>query len=382
MLRFEWQPAFYEWNASLAHDGLPPFESKHWQQALTYAAPQNDYAHSRHPTHSRRISCRQSNDRRPTLKQLPNNSLQRRDVLFATLASNRTASLVTRLATQHRCLQMQGTAEHHAYANFAANETASLPAATLLEVTARVENGRSVRQRQFIAQKQLEMLVAMHNEAKAAGARRHRWYMLVDDDTFVYVDRLVELLGELREDIPLAVGGGQGRSRLDSGHERSIFNYHAGGIGMALNARALELMAQAIAARKCVHAEFSDAAFGACAIRAGVPMRVLPDGWLNRYIKQEWKAHPMDLRFPGRLITVHRLQDRLALCFAQELSRGNGEPECARACRCECTCVDTECRGCSQETSRLCAAVPVAPLAAASARPVGVMPFGRHVGRM
>ena len=30
----------------------------------------------------------------------------------------------------------------------------------------------------------------------------------------MYVDRLVELLGELREDTPLAAGGGQGRSRL------------------------------------------------------------------------------------------------------------------------------------------------------------------------
>ena len=55
--------------------------------------------------------------------------------------------------------------------------------ATLLEVTAILENGQRARQQQFISQKQLEMLVAMHNEATAAGAtRRHIWYMFVDDD--------------------------------------------------------------------------------------------------------------------------------------------------------------------------------------------------------
>ena len=66
----------------------------------------------------------------------------------------------------------------------------------------------------------LEMLVVMYRSEARRGAR---WWVVCDDDSFVFVERLVRVLSMLNASAPLLVGGGRGQAHL-CGH--GLCHYH------------------------------------------------------------------------------------------------------------------------------------------------------------
>jgi hypothetical protein len=66
----------------------------------------------------------------------------------------------------------------------------------------------------------LEMLVVMYRSEARRGAR---WWVVCDDDSFVFVERLVRVLSMLNASEPLLVGGGRGQAHL-CGH--GLCHYH------------------------------------------------------------------------------------------------------------------------------------------------------------
>lgn len=178
-----------------------------------------------------------------------------------------------------------------------------------------------------------------------------RWYVICDDDSFVFVDRLRRLLSSLPEDEPLLVGGGSARAHLcgdqlcnmsqfevEHGHRPAI-SHHAGGPAYALNGAGMQLMAAGLNAHLCFDAPFSDTAVGACARAMGIRLARLPGGFVVNNYRIRATIDDVTLAWRGQLVAYHRLQERQALCWARY---GECDPQCSCPCRCgesECTTV-------------------------------------------
>jgi len=231
-----------------------------------------------------------------------------------------------------------------------------LPGAVPLPVAAQHEARTG---RVFMGQKMLEMLYLMgRNDTSRPDAR---WFVVVDDDAFIFVQRLVELLSRLDDTIPLLVGGndaqislcgyahrifdpgvcgltGSAVSRdsafLNATGRRPVFRFHSGGTGYALSAAALKLMQHSISRRSCPDAPYSDAATGACAALSGVHIQQLPGGWVSRHSPQHQAVFGPYPHF-ARLLSYHRLSRKRALCWAREAESAPSPwtpVECTRGC--------------------------------------------------
>ena len=79
----------------------------------------------------------------------------------------------------------------------------------------------------FIAQKHLELLVTLRNNFKPAP----RWWAVIDDDSFLFVDRLAHALSFYDDRQPLFLGGGRAQSPLCDeffGCNGTVFNARHG----------------------------------------------------------------------------------------------------------------------------------------------------------
>ena len=253
---------------------------------------------------------------------------------------------------------------------------AELPGVRPLPVSGQLErlvHNRSLRQStvSFIAQKHLELLYTLANDSveqerqQQLGLRsapRTRWWVISDDDSFIFVGRLLSTLALIDDSEPLFVGGAKARAHLCGaglcdfkrfveyhGHGPIVFGF-AGGTTYAFSDAGLRRVGRAIAEGRCLDANLGDIATAACARIANVTVKTLPGGWMVNdgsiaggiakkekahglrrdadTIRHEILEHP---RFTGQLVSVHKLTDRQALCWSQH-------GECSLRCDCMCSC--------------------------------------------
>jgi len=277
--------------------------------------------------------------------------LKREDVLFAVVTTHKLQHR-SQLAT--RSLQLQG-ARLRIFSNVDGPLTTALPETALIENRNASHPHKDI---QFIAQKHLEMLSILDRFGPA------KWYVIADDDTFLFVDRWLSALGTHPADQSLFVGGGHAQGHLcgsifcNYSHYtaaygvRPIVFAHAGGPGYALSAPALRRMQVAIRQQLCLDATFGDLATATCARIAGVELARLVghhevmDGSQVGSISRQVKRHVEQVeyiynfsRIVGRITSFHRLGttpratgDRRLLCWVML-------GECDPRCRCECPCV-------------------------------------------
>ena len=171
----------------------------------------------------------------------------------------------------------------------------------------------------FIAQKHLELLMTLRNNFKPAP----RWWAVIDDDSFLFVDRLAHALSFYDDRQPLFLGGGHAQSPLCDdvfGCNGTVFNArhghssrmwtHSGGPGYALSDAALRRMGEAIDEGRCLDATFGDLATGACAIIASVRHQLLPGSFIVYGESRVREAAPGAFirgDMVGRIIGFHRL---------------------------------------------------------------------------
>ena len=250
-------------------------------------------------------------------------------VFFGVLVAQK---LIERAQTTSRMLALQG-ARHSLFGDVDMHDDRGQ--ITLLPESARLEQQSKRGRPKFIAQKALEMLMVMHTRAKPASAR---WWVVCDDDSFIFVDRFVSLLARLNESEPLLVGGGQAQSALcapgicnytlfKQQHGRSpLISAHAGGPTYALNEAAMRRVINGLRQGWCIDAPYSDAAVGACARIMGVRLARLPGGFV---------VAPGD-SFQGQIVGYHKLSPRQRLCWARY-------GECDPRCDCPCNCGQMRC---------------------------------------
>ena len=181
------------------------------------------------------------------------------------------------------------------------------------------------------------MLVVMYRSEARRGAR---WWVVCDDDSFVFVVRLVRVLSMLNASEPLLVGGGRARAPLcgnglchyknwteQQGHPPSV-KHHAGGPAYVLSDAAMRRVVHGLRHQLCFDAPYGDTAVGACARAVGVRLLLLPEGYVvNNANRQTLEFES----FKGQLVTYHRLSLRRRLCWARY-----GECDARCACPCEC----------------------------------------------
>lgn len=335
--------------------------------------------------------------------QAPPRSLSRDEVVFSLLTTDRSsnpqrgaqrgraspgasAHLKKELARAEqrpaaKTLRLQG-ARLHRFTNVAGADSTLLPRSAVDERA----HGRA-----YMGQKQLEMIMAMRPHSLPPAPPRTggsqvavRWWVVCDDDSFVFVDLYISLLASLNDSEPLLVGGGQGQisfcshvvpgglrtacsDRLESeggtalllrhalpaasaaakagavqvgllprrGDQeraferafqerhgtRPVFQFHSGGITFALTDAAVRLMQRSIRAGRCPDAPFTDAAAGACALASGVRQLLLPGTWLQNNPKRPFGAWPIG----ERLISYHRLPPHVAMCWARHAQSGGAD---------------------------------------------------------
>jgi hypothetical protein len=186
------------------------------------------------------------------------------------------------------------------------------------------------------------MVAAMHRLHRAS------WYVVCDDDSFVFVERLRRFLSTMTDDKPLLVGDGTARAHLcgdqlcnltrfetEHGHRPAI-SHHAGGPAYALNAAGMRLVAKGLRERMCFDAPFSDTAVGACARAMGVQLLRLPGGFVVNNYNIRATINEATLSWRGQLVAYHRLPERQALCWARY-------GECDARCNCPCKCGESQC---------------------------------------
>ena len=251
-------------------------------------------------------------------------------------------------------------------ASFAIFSDAPAPGVHPLPVTGhleRITHNRTMRKHvSFIAQKHLELLHTLASDDSVA-PRGTRWWVVLDDDSFVFVDRYVQTLGLVDDALPLLVGGAVARSHLCAdglcdyreftrrNGFAPVVHALAGGATYALNAAGLRRIGHALSQDACLDATLGDLATAACARAAGVRIMKLPGGWMvndgsiagawtKREKERTGRARSMttikhevieSATFTGQLISVHKLPDRQALCWAEH-------GECSPRCDCACSC--------------------------------------------
>ena len=263
-------------------------------------------------------------------------TLTKAEVFFGVLTTRRLLQSRGRIAT--RTLALQG-ARHGLFGELDLHNASGH--VTLLPEAARLESMQR-RRPPFIAQKVLEMLTVMHRSVKP---RQTRWWVVCDDDSFVFVDRLVHLLSSVSEEQPLLVGGGQARAHLcgeglcnftrfveQHGHTPAVAS-HAGGPAFVLNDAAMLRLLRGLHHRRCFDAPYGDTAVAACARAMGVRVAVLPGGHV---INNKLQADVNLEGFTGEIISYHRLTPRRQLCWARF-------GECDPRCNCPCACGERRC---------------------------------------
>lgn len=264
-----------------------------------------------------------------------------------------------------------------------------------------------------LAQKQLELLHTLHRDSlqqetatddrgldqQPRQRRRTRWWVICDDDSFVFAGRLMQYLSLLDDRQAVVAGGAQSRSHLCGnglcdlkaykaahGVVPGIFGF-AGGTCYAFSDPGIRRVGRAIEQGRCLDAAYTDIASATCAMIANLSLRLLPggsmindpysiklrmrrevqaardayDAWAKRYGRtpggaatlatnmppptgrdeKSFEAEKLDkmqraVPFAGQLVVVHKLTDRQALCWAQH-------GECSRRCDCTCPCVAANC---------------------------------------
>ena len=253
--------------------------------------------------------------------------LSKEDVFFGVLTTRRLLTSRARVAS--RTLALQG-ARHQIFAEFQMADNATGYVSALPE-SAKLETPGS--RSPYIAQKVLEMLVVMYRSGRGA-----RWWVVCDDDSFVFVERLVRVLSMLNASEPLLVGGARGRAPLcgnglchyknwteQHGHP-PIVKHHAGGPAYVLSDAAMRRVVHGLRHQLCFDAPYGDTAVGACARAVGVRLLLLPGG----YVVNNANRQTLELEsFKGQLITYHRLSLRRRLCWARY-------GECDARCACPC----------------------------------------------
>ena len=302
------------------------------------------------------VFCRRSRAMRqhvqPRLPPHVTPRLHKRDVLFAIMSQ---ASMRGKLGRHtNRTLASQG-ARVHTFGDLDA------PDATLLPVS--MELGAFSKGKGALGHRMLEMLSRL-GDTRALGPAR--WWVVVDDDNFVFVERLVDLLARLPDSQPLVVGAAQAQGTLPllssqdragnyssanrsgynetHGYEeykllagrdpnaagiarRPIFTYNTGEL-LAFSAAAMPLIHKALREQRCADG-WPDTAAGACALIAGVrPLSLYPwTGLVHGYRPPFPHAH-----FGGYLTMHHKLPDREADCMARWLAEHADAQAAAARC--------------------------------------------------
>ena len=306
-------------------------------------------------------------------------------IFFAVLTTSRLVR--ARGSIMARVLRRQN-ASFGIFSDTDAPDVRGLPVSGYLE---RLVHNRSIPQslRQtrglsFIAQKHLELLHTLARDSALRPRRERRWWVILDDDSFVFVDRLLQTLQLVDDAQPLLVGGAFARSHLCANNlcdYREYVRRHgfapvihalAGGTSYALSDSGLRRIGRAIRDNHCLDATLGDLATAACARIAGVRIAKLSGGWMvnDGSIAGQWanreKANgnrspdSVVLRhqvieqaaFTGQLISVHKLPDKQALCWAEH-------GECSERCDCACQCAATgsggrTLRGCREPAGSAC----------------------------
>ena len=226
----------------------------------------------------------------------------------------------------------------------------------------------------FIAQRHMELIHTLEKDVQRQAAmdspspaNRTRWWVICDDDTFVFAGRLWHMLSHMDDRQALLVGGetAPARSHLCAnglcnlkefiqrfGHVPVIKGF-SGGPSYALSAEAIKRMGRAIREGRCLDHPQGDLATAACAHQAGVALARLPGGWLinnghnlnnffptsrdgvvGRASATEFARKNMfenAIGWRGQLIGVHKLNSRMALCWSTH-------GECSPKCDCICPC--------------------------------------------
>ena len=280
--------------------------------------------------------------------------LRKRDLLFAIITQQAMQGRPNRHA--NRTLTIQG-----ARVRIFGDHNGSVPHTTPLDASLRL--GAFSWGRRGLGQRALETLSRL-GDARALGAAR--WWVVVDDDNLVFVDRLVDLLGRLPDTEPIVAGAGAGQgsvpllasdelvavvdptrhnfSRANDEYDRlagrvpgretvprrPVFSYNTGEL-LAFSDAAMPLIHRALRERRCVDAYATDTSAGACALVAGVrSVRLV--SWAGLVHGQKPK-HPGALwnePFRGLLTMHHKLPDREAICIAKGLA-ADGDAQAAEA---------------------------------------------------
>ena len=200
-----------------------------------------------------------------------------------------------------------------------------LPISGALERIIKSSRSLRVSKVSFVAQKQLELLQTLAN---LSATQRHsdgdheartRWWVICDDDSFVFVSRLLTVLDLIDDRQPILAGGAKSRAHLC--HDgmcdvRNFSNHHgfvpvvysfAGGPSYVVSDRALRLIGRAIQQGRCLDASLTDVTTAACARVAKVAnMLMLPGAWMVN----DRAVEGPNARMLLRLLTGHRLDSR------------------------------------------------------------------------
>ena len=248
--------------------------------------------------------------------------LRRSQIYFAVMTTSRLVP--SRGAVLAYALRQQ-------HARFGIFSDASKPGVHELPISGALEriikSSRSVRISKvpFVAQKQLELLQTLANlsatQRHSAGDHeaRTRWWVICDDDSFVFVSRLLAVLDLLDDRQPILAGGAKARAHLCQNGMCDVRNFSqhhgfvpvvyafAGGPSYVVSDKALRLIGRAIQQGRCLDAALTDVTTAACARVANVTnMLMLPGAWMVN----DRAVEGPNARKLLRLLTGHRLDSR------------------------------------------------------------------------
>ncbi|CAK0865760.1 unnamed protein product [Prorocentrum cordatum] len=129
---------------------------------------------------------------------------------------------------------------------------------------------------------------------------RAKWVILADDDTWVYVDRLLGFVADHDPAVPVLF-----TYVLSDAHVLG-YDYPCGGAGMLLSAAAYELVAPRLLTPDCPLIQYNDLTLGFCVHAHGVPMVHHPNMHCSPDVNRAMRAgeNLMDLHWG---LSVHRL---------------------------------------------------------------------------
>lgn len=132
-------------------------------------------------------------------------ALHKSDVFFGVMTAASMIGKPYRIANV--TARMQG-ARVHTFADFEAVDATSLTVSKKLEETDSARRGVWSLGQHIL---EIAYLMSEHNFGRA------RWWVILDDDILVFVDRFVDLLARLDDSLPLIVGGYSGQMDMCAG---------------------------------------------------------------------------------------------------------------------------------------------------------------------